>query len=106
MEILWQQEEVLSVRDVHEALLQDRPLAYTTVMTVLDRLAKKGIVSRERGGRAWLYRSVDSRADLVLEQMVGALMQSEGSGDEVLRRFVKALDEHQRTVVGAELEAS
>lgn len=106
MEILWRQEEVLSVREVHEALLQDRPLAYTTVMTVLDRLAKKGIVSRVRDGRAWRYRSADSRADLVLGQMVEALMQSAASGDEVLRRFVKVLDEHQRGVVGAELKAS
>ena len=44
-----------SARDVREALLQDRPLAYTTVMTMLDRLAKKGGLSRRKVGRAYVY---------------------------------------------------
>jgi predicted transcriptional regulator len=60
----------LSVREVHERLV-GRDLAYTTVMTVLDRLAKKGVVSRERVGRAWRYRALSSR-----EELTAKLLQS------------------------------
>jgi predicted transcriptional regulator len=48
-------EAAMSVREIHESLSQEREIAYTTVMTVLDRLAKKGLVTRERDGRAWRY---------------------------------------------------
>ncbi|MGA8046154.1 MAG: BlaI/MecI/CopY family transcriptional regulator [Dermatophilaceae bacterium] len=48
-------EAAMSVREIHESLSQERDIAYTTVMTVLDRLAKKGLVTRERDGRAWRY---------------------------------------------------
>lgn len=60
----------LSVREVHERLV-GRELAYTTVMTVLDRLAKKGVVSRERAGRAWRYRAQSTR-----EELTAKLLQS------------------------------
>jgi predicted transcriptional regulator len=45
----------MSVRQIHDSLSQERDIAYTTVMTVLDRLTKKGLVTRERDGRAWRY---------------------------------------------------
>lgn len=45
------------VRDVHSALQMERPLAYTTVMTVLDRLSRKGLVDRRKEGRAWIYET-------------------------------------------------
>lgn len=56
MDVLWTRPAPIPVRDVHEALAQSREIAYTTVMTVLDRLAKKGLVTRQLEGRAWLYR--------------------------------------------------
>ena len=52
MEILWESTDLMTVRQVGAGLV-DRDLAHTTVMTVLDRLAKKGFVKRERAGRAW-----------------------------------------------------
>jgi predicted transcriptional regulator len=55
LDVLWDRATPCLVRDVVDALA-DRDLAYTTVMTVLDRLAKKGMVSRERDGRAWRYQ--------------------------------------------------
>lgn len=48
-------EAAMSVREIHDSLSQERDIAYTTVMTVLDRLTKKGLVTRERDGRAWRY---------------------------------------------------
>ena len=65
MDILWSRSEALSVRDVHELIAEDRDLAYTTVMTVLDRLSKKRLVVRNLDGRAWLYRPTRSRAEEV-----------------------------------------
>ncbi len=61
MDILWSRADPLSVRDVHELIAADRDLAYTTVMTVLDRLAKKGLAVRNLDGRAWFYRPARSR---------------------------------------------
>jgi predicted transcriptional regulator len=62
MEILWARTDPLSVREVHDLISIERDLAYTTVLTVLDRLAKKGLVLRNLDGRAWLYRPTRSRA--------------------------------------------
>lgn len=76
MEILWTSGES-SVRDVIRGL--DRPLAYTTVMTTLDRLFKKGMLDRHKSDRAFLYSPHHSRrewerrraADLVARFLAG-----------------------------------
>src|SRR6516165_8290829 len=60
MDVLWESTEPLTVRQVGERLT-DRELAHTTVMTVLDRLAKKGFARRERDGRAWRYCAAADR---------------------------------------------
>lgn len=69
MEVLWSRAAPLSVRDVHDLLSLDRTLAYTTVLTVLDRLAKKGSVLRSLEGRAWLYRPARTRVDDVASRV-------------------------------------
>ncbi|MGL5864890.1 MAG: BlaI/MecI/CopY family transcriptional regulator [Dermatophilaceae bacterium] len=58
-----------TVRDVHDILSGTREIAYTTVLTVLDRLAKKGLVTRERDGRAWRYQPADTREALTAQTM-------------------------------------
>ncbi|MEK7407556.1 MAG: BlaI/MecI/CopY family transcriptional regulator, partial [Acidobacteriota bacterium] len=60
LKVLWQLGEG-RVRDVRQALLPGRKLAYTTVMTVLDRLARKGGVERRKVGRSFLYWPLLSR---------------------------------------------
>jgi predicted transcriptional regulator len=52
---LWESGGKLSVRRVHEGIEREQSLAYTTVMTVLDRLFDKGLVAREKDGRAFVY---------------------------------------------------
>jgi predicted transcriptional regulator len=54
MNVLWRLGEA-TVRDIHSALAPTRPRAYTTIMTILDRLAQKGVVERQKSGRAWRY---------------------------------------------------
>lgn len=60
MEVLWVRGES-SVRDVFETI--DRPLAYTTIMTTLERLFKKGLLKRCRAGRAFLYSPAINREE-------------------------------------------
>jgi predicted transcriptional regulator len=63
LKVLWTLGEG-NVKDVRHALTGSRNLAYTTVMTVLDRLARKGGVSRRKVGRSFVYVPVLSRGVL------------------------------------------
>ena len=69
----------LTVREIHESISTDRNLAYTTVMTVLDRLAKKGLVTRERDGRAWRYQPVSTSEELTADLLRDSLDHLESS---------------------------
>ncbi|MBI3406623.1 MAG: BlaI/MecI/CopY family transcriptional regulator [Acidobacteria bacterium] len=72
MRALWPLREA-TVRQVQMALAEHRPRAYTTVMTILLRLAQKGIVIRRKVGRAWLYApnvSVQQARTFALGQLV------------------------------------
>jgi predicted transcriptional regulator len=80
MDHLWSTPQPQTVRQVHEALLEQRDLAYTTVMTVLQRLAKKNLVSQIRDDRAHRYAPVHGRDELVAGLMVDALDQAADSG--------------------------
>ena len=80
MDVLWgtEPEQWLTVREVYAALVADREIAYTTVMTVLDRLARKGVTHQRRDGRAYSYRPRVSRAELTAELMHDALSDFTG----------------------------
>lgn len=79
MEVVWEGTSV-TVRDVHARLR--RPVAYTTVMTTLDRLFKKGFVARTRAGRAFVYTAARTRAEVEAAMASGVLggLFSQGSG--------------------------
>lgn len=70
MNIVWVKGEA-TVQDVKDALEPTQPLAYTTVMTVMSRLAEKGILNRRKEGRAYLYTPADSQ-----EKVAGSLLRS------------------------------
>lgn len=76
-----------SGREVHDRLT-GRDLAYTTVMTVLDRLARKDVVVRERDGRAFRYAARLSRAAMTAELMREALAGTGADRDQALVSFV------------------
>ena len=63
MKVLWRRDEA-TVAEVQEELKPARPLAYTTVMTVLDRLARKGAADRDKQGRGYLYRPAVSKQEV------------------------------------------
>ncbi len=73
---LWGEPEPRSVREVLLALQQDRPLAYTTVMTVMQRLYRKGMLRRTEDSKAFLYSPTLSRADYTAQVMEEALTET------------------------------
>nr|NLI50395.1 BlaI/MecI/CopY family transcriptional regulator [Propionibacterium sp.] len=94
MAVLWRAGRPLSVREVHEALHYSRTVAYTTVMTVLDRLAKKGVLERRLEGRAWLYDSRRSCVELHVDEILALLAGcGEGHGRAILAAVEARLGE-------------
>jgi predicted transcriptional regulator len=92
-----------SVRDVLE-LVKNRKLAYTTVMTVLDRLEKRGGVTRHKQGRAFIYQPKLTREalrQLAVKDLVDTFF--EGSGQALLE-YLRSTPE--RTQDGSAVEAS
>ena len=85
---LWNASEPATPGQVHEALGAD--IAYTTVMTVLTRLWRKGLVDREQQGRAYAYRPLVSEADYAAQRMRDALGGAQNR-EAVLGRFVDTL---------------
>ena len=77
MEQVWRAAEEdripVSVREVHEALSTSRKLAYTTVMTVMGRLAEAALLTQERSGRAYRYSPAGTREELTASTMLDQL---------------------------------
>jgi predicted transcriptional regulator len=81
---LWSLEEA-NVKEVRRVVTETRPLAYTTIMTVLERLVRKGKLKRRKVGRAFAYSPTESRDDMrriaVRELLDGFF---DGSEDELM----------------------
>lgn len=90
MRLLWSWDRLVSVRDVLEELQGDRQLAYTTVMTVLDNLRRKGFVTREKHGRAYRYRPTSTREQHTAAVM-GEVLADSGDRNATLLRFVEQM---------------
>jgi predicted transcriptional regulator len=86
MTTLWGLQEG-TVREIRDALAERRPRAYTTIMTIMDRLARKQIVTRHRAGRAWRYQASLSRQEArahAVAQVVESFFG--GSAEELLEQ--------------------
>ncbi len=114
LDVLWSQAD-LAVRDVQAQL--SRPVAYTTVMTTLDRLYKKGVLERRRVGRAFHYSPAVTREQLrasIAGSVLAGLLQSrdaastpilsnlidsvgeQAQGEELLRRLEELVRDKRR----------
>lgn len=80
MESMWVAEGPRTVRDVHTELAAERTIAYTTVMTVMDKLHRKGWLEREPIGRAYAYRPRQSKERYTADLMNEALAASSDRG--------------------------
>ncbi len=90
MDRLWVRPEPATVREILADLRGEREFAYTTVMTVLDNLHRKGWLTRELDGRAYRYRPVSSKQEYSAELMREAL-DSSGDHTTTLLRFVEEM---------------
>lgn len=92
MQRLWTCDEPQSVRLVHEALMESREIAYTTVMTVMDNLHRKGFLVRDRIGRAYVYSASGDREQHTAA-LLGEVLADGGDRTGVLLRFVEQLSD-------------
>ncbi|HEV2298122.1 MAG TPA: BlaI/MecI/CopY family transcriptional regulator [Candidatus Acidoferrales bacterium] len=101
MEILWSSRGESSVRDVVQKL--NRPLAYTTVMTTLDRLYKKGLLDRRKSERAFLYSPRFSRPAWERKRagdlLAGFLSGPQPSRDLLISCLVDAVGQHDEALL-------
>ncbi|MFB7715316.1 BlaI/MecI/CopY family transcriptional regulator [Streptomyces sp. NPDC056105] len=84
---VWKWNRPVTVREVLEDLQQERSIAYTTVMTVLDNLHQKGWVRREAEGRAYRYEAVSTRAAYSAALMNDAWSQSDNPAAALVAFF-------------------
>jgi len=103
MNALWDSPEPLTVRAVQQ-VLADRDLAYTTVMTVLDRLGAKDMVRRERDGRAFRYAPTLSRDAATAELLHAALDEAGTDRTAALVHFAHTVDPDEAQALRAALE--
>ena len=108
MKVVWRLEDA-TVRDVHEALRAKRPVAYTTVMTMMGVLEEKGFLKKTVGERAHVYRSAKPRHQ-VLAAMVRDFVDRvfDGASDALLVHLAKdnRLTAKQRRLVQQLIEDS
>ena len=104
MGVLWDRGGWLTPGEVHVVLATKRPLAYTTVMTILVRLWQKGRVRRERDGRAFAYQAVLTREEHAADRM-GAVLVAAGDRPKALACFLKSLSPTDRAQLRRMLKA-
>lgn len=93
MEIIWQKKEPVTVRFVFETLSEKRKVAYTTIMTIMSRLAEKGVLQRVELGKAYVYQpkfSKDKFLSKVTKQIIKNFVSS--FGEIAVAHFAQELE--------------
>jgi len=98
MDVVWAQNRPCLVREVRDQLSYGRPLAYTTVMTVLAILHGKGVLRREKYGRAWRYWPAERREEHAA-RLMAELLRSGGDRDVILHSFVDRMSDDDLTAI-------
>ena len=94
MKVVWDREQA-TVRDVYQAILEKRKVAYTTVMTMMKILEQKGYLKKSQEERAYVYRAAQPK-----RQVIGAMVRDfinrvfNGSAEPLL---VHLVEEHHLT---------
>jgi len=99
MQFVWQRGEC-SVRDIHDEF--DGRIAYTTLMTTLDRLYKKNLLARRKDGRAFVYAPRVSAAELergIAQDVIDVLLGRGAGAEPVLACIVDAVSERDRELL-------
>jgi predicted transcriptional regulator len=104
MHRVWKHDGPVTVREIFDELSKARPIAYTTVMSTMDNLHRKGWLARERDGKAYRYTAVASREEYSARLMGEALAAADDT-EAVLGHFVEAMDGGQAEALRAVLDA-
>lgn len=100
LDALWARDAAATVRDLQPAF---PTVAYTTLMTTMDRLHRKGVLAREKAGRAFVYRPQQSRAAFdshrATHALLAAVERGGGAPEPVLSCFVEALGSHDEQLL-------
>ena len=109
MKISWAKGQT-SAREIYEETLKEKKRGYQTVKTMLDRLAAKGYLEREKFGPIWLYRATVSRSKMVSQEidsfvssildntfapLFAHLAQKENLSQEEIEALKKLIEEHE-----------
>lgn len=105
MDVIWAENRPCVVREVRERLSYDRPLAYTTVMTVLTILHNKGVLRREKFGRAWRYWPAERREEHDA-RLMAEILRSGGDSRVTLRWFLDRMSAEDLTAIRNVVELS
>ena len=90
MDVLWSRSEPSTVRSVHDELVTQRQIAYTTVMSTMDNLFRKGWLLRDKVGLAYQYRPVMSREEHSAKLM-RTVFESGGDSELILNFFLEQI---------------
>ena len=103
MDRVWEHTEPVTVRELHDELSSERVIAYTTVMSTMDNLHRKGWLNRVKEGKAYRYSPSASREEYSARLMREALADG-GDTEMVLSHFLAQIDgeesEALRSVLG------
>jgi predicted transcriptional regulator len=88
MDVMWAAEQPCVVREVRERMCYSRPVAYTTVMTVMNILHRKAVLCREKHGRAWRYWPAETREEHDA-RLMAEVLRSGGDEGVTMRRFLE-----------------
>lgn len=95
MDVLWDATLPLNPGEVRDRLPEERAVSYTTVMTVMARLWKKGRLDRQRDGRAYSYTPTETRTEHAAKRME-EILDTAGDRSNALARFAEQLSASER----------
>jgi predicted transcriptional regulator len=98
MQMVWDQGRPVTVRELFDQLSEDRVIAYTTVMSTMDNLHRKGWLTRVKEGKAYRYTATASREEYSARLMREALAGG-GDTEAVLSHFVAEIGGEESEVL-------
>jgi predicted transcriptional regulator len=106
MDVIWAGNRPYAVREVREQMTYGRPVAYTTVMTVMGILHGKGVLRREKHGRAWRYWPAEAKEEHDA-RLMAEVLRSGGNHRLTIRRFLERVsDDEMATLQDAVVNAA
>jgi predicted transcriptional regulator len=96
--MVWDHDGPVTVRELFDELRRERVIAYTTVMSTMDNLHRKGWLERAKNGKAYRYTATASREEYSARLMAEALAGG-GNAEVVLSHFVAEMDEPDSEVL-------